>query len=99
MGVEFCITHADGDLFDSVFSVSLVLILPVITKLCGTRRAYLILSLIQVFIMGFNPVVSTLNTIPYENQITLLYCVIASFHVVRSVLFKYLFKFKLLLVD
>lgn len=61
------------------------------TKLCGTRKSFIILSIIQVFILGCNPVTSTLNTIPYEHQITLLYIVIALFHVVRSVLFKYPF--------
>lgn len=67
----------------------IVVLLPVVSRLCGTKQACIVLSLIQVVILACHPIVSALNHVSLQNTITVLYSVISSFHIIRSILFKY----------
>lgn len=47
------------------------------------------MSFIQVAVLACHPVVSTLNRISLQGVVATLYSVISSFHIIRSILFKY----------
>ncbi len=66
-----------------------MLLFPVVSRLCSTQRSYIGMSFIQVAILACHPVVSTLNHISLQGVVAALYSVISSFHIIRSILFKY----------
>ena len=93
VGGEFRVSDANGDLYAPWFFGShVVVLLPVISHLCGTKQACIVLSLIQVVILACHPIVSTLSHVSFQSTITVLYSVISSFHIIRSILFKYPFR-------
>lgn len=47
------------------------------------------ICVIQTVILACHPVVSALNRISLQNTVALLYVIISSFHIIRSILFKY----------
>lgn len=66
-----------------------MLLFPVVSAVCSTRTSYLVLSVVQVFVLALNPVVSMMNQVDAMQEVVLLYIVISTFHIIRSILFKY----------
>ena len=67
----------------------IVILFPVISNGYKTTTSVIVLSLIQVFVLAFTPIASTLNHLDLQGTVTVLFIMISSFHIIRSVIFKY----------
>ena len=67
----------------------IVILFPVISNGYKTTASVIVLSLIQVFVLAFTPIASTLNNLDLQGTVTVLFIMISSFHIIRSVIFKY----------
>lgn len=70
-------------------NLCIVLLFPVVCKAWRTTTSILILSSIQLVVLGVTPVVSVLNNLSLRDIVVLLFVVISAFHIVRSIMFKY----------
>lgn len=66
-----------------------MLLFPAVSAVTDTRTSYWVLSVVQVFVLALHPLVSTLNSLGTTQEIAVLYGMISTFHIIRSILFKY----------